>query len=446
MRQSYPLQSQTMQTIPISSIIVDPERQRSSFDDTAQGELNESIQTHGLISPIIIRIEADGPHLVAGERRLRGVSLLATLGIAIKHAGEPVPRGSIPIIDFGSLSTLQQQELEYAENAHRQDLTWQENLRATERLHTLRTAQAAGRGEVQTINATAEEIFGRSDGSFRDTVRTALVVAKHMDNPAVAKAPTLREAAKVIRRVEETGRREHLAAVQGTRSISERYKAYQTDCLSWMKDQPDAQFDVILTDPPYGMGADTFGDAAGRMAGIDHEYADGAEETHALLRACIPEWFRLAKAQAHLYIWCDIDMFAELRTMCRDAGWWTFRTPLINLKPEGGRVPWPENGPRRSYELCLFAVKGKRPVTSIRPDYFESRLTEGNFGHGAQKPVEAYVELLKRSCRPGDTVLDSFAGTGTIFPAAAAVGVNAVGTEMAQAAYGICLERIASLS
>lgn len=444
-RQSYPLQSPLMKTLLITSIIIDPERQRQKFDDTAQGELNESIQAQGLISPVIIRMESGVPHLVAGERRIRAVSTLSILGVSIRHGGLPVPPGHIPVLDFGELSPLAQQELEYAENAYRQDLTWQENVSATERLHALRTAQAAARGESQTINDTATEIFGRSDGSFRDTVKSSLVVAAHMDNQAVAKASSLKEAVKVIRRIEETGRREHLAAVQGTRSLSERFKVYHTDCLTWMKDQPDAQFDVILTDPPYGMGADTFGDAAGRMAGIDHNYQDGESQTTDLLSLCIPEWFRLAKDQAHLYIWCDIDLFPTLRELCRLAGWWTFRTPLINLKPEGGRVPWPEHGPRRSYELCLFAVKGKRPVTSIRPDYFESRLTEGNLGHGAQKPVEAYVELLKRSCRPGDTVLDSFAGTGTIFPAAAAMGVNAVGTEMAAAAYGICLERIAGL-
>ena len=138
-------------------------------------------------------------------------------------------------------------------------------------------------------------------------------------------------------------------------------------------------------------------------------------------------------------------MFCELREMCRLAGWWTFRTPLVNIKPEGGRVPWPEHGPRRSYELCLFAVKGKKTVNTIRPDYFESRLSEGNFGHGAQKPVEAYVELLRRSTRPGDTVLDSFAGTGTIFPAAAELGLNAVGVELESAAYGICLQRIGEI-
>lgn len=435
-----------MKFIPISAIIIDEARQRQKFDDTAQGELNESIENNGLISPVVVSLDSDGhPHLVAGERRLRAVSTLNILGKQLMHGGARIPAGHIPALDFGELSPLQKQEIEYAENAYRQDLTWQENVAATERLHSLRTAQAVSKGETQTVKATAQEIFGRSDGSYHDTVKSSLVVAAHMANPAVAKASSLKEAVKVIRRVEEKGRREHLAAVQGTKSVSDQFKVYHTDCLSWMKDQPDEQFDVILTDPPYGMGADTFGDAAGRMAGIDHEYSDGQEETYRLLSRCIPEWFRLAKPQAHLYLWCDVDMFIELRTLCRATGWWTFRTPLINLKPEGGRVPWPEHGPRRSYEICLFAVKGKRPVTSIRPDYFESRLTEGNLGHGAQKPVEAYVELLKRSVRPGDTVLDSFAGTGTIFPAAAACGCNAVGTEMEAAAYGICLERIGKL-
>lgn len=436
-----------MLTIPVSTIVVSPERQRQDFDPTDQGELNESIQTHGLISPVIVRLVDGVPHLVAGERRVRAVSLLATLGISIKHAGVAIPPGQIVALDFGALSPLEQQEIEYAENAYRADLTWQENVRATERLHALRSAQAEAKAlPAPTINDTAQEIFGRADGAYRDTVKSSLVIAKHMDNPAVAKASSLKEAVKIVRRAEDITRREHLATLQGTKSVSEKYKVYNAETLEWMKGQSDAQFDVILTDPPYGMDADTFGDAAGRMSGIDHNYTDGADETHALLKACIPEWYRLAKPEAHLYLWCDIDMFGALRALCRDAGWWTFRTPLVNVKPEGGRVPWPEHGPRRSYELCLFAVKGKRPVTSIRSDVFESRLTEGNFGHGAQKPVEAYVELLKRSVRPGDVVFDGFAGTGTVFAAAAAVGCSAVGVEQNLAAYGICLERIGGLT
>jgi DNA modification methylase len=213
-----------------------------------------------------------------------------------------------------------------------------------------------------------------------------------------------------------------------------------------METQPDAQFDVILTDPPYGMDADSFGDGAGRLtnAGHGHRYQDGKDETILLLEKCIPHFYRLAKPQSHLYLWCDIDLFHWLRDQCRLAGWHVHRTPLVNVKPEGGRVPWanPPCGPRRAYELCLFAEKGGRQVTAIKPDVFESRLVEGNLGHGAQKPVQAYVELLSRSVRPGDTVFDAFAGTGTIFPAAAAVKCSAVGVEQEAAAYGTCLKRI----
>ena len=436
-----------MQTIPLSAIIIAVARQRQDFDPTAQGELNESIQKQGIISPIVLRKEGEDYALVAGERRLRAVSTLDILGIRISHAGKPIPQGHIPYIDFGTLNPLEQQELEYAENAYREDLTWQENVRATQQLHALRQSQGRVSDPefVQSINATASELLGRSDGAFRDQIKSSLVVASHMDNPAVAKAASLKEAVKIIRRVDETARREHLASMVGTRSLGDRFQCYHSEAVTWLKDCPDSTFDVILTDPPYGMDADSFGNAAGRMAGIEHAYTDGAEPTILLLAKCIPEWFRVAKEQAHLYLWCDIDLFPQLRALCRLAGWWTFRTPLINVKPEGGRVPWPEHGPRRAYEMCLYAVKGKRPVTAIRNDVFESRLTEGNFGHGAQKPVEAYIELLKRSTRPGDVVLDSFAGTGTIFPAAHALGLSAVGTELEAAAYGICVERLAGL-
>jgi site-specific DNA-methyltransferase (adenine-specific) len=437
-----------MKTILLSSIIIPEDRQRKKFDETSAGELMGSIASVGLLCPIILDFSKDEvASLVAGECRYKAISMLHKLGKAITHMRAEVPLGSIPYLSYAELTPLQRQEIEYAENAYRQDLTWQENVAATERLHALRTAQKLAEpfALTQTVSDTAQEIFGRSDGSYRDTVRSSLVVASHMDNPSVAKASTLKEATKIIKRIEETKRHEYLASVVGKVSLSERYKVYNEEALSWMKNQPNEQFDIILTDPPYGMDADSFGDAAGRMSGIEHAYSDGAAPTLELLSQCVPEWYRLAKEQAHLYIWCDIDMFIELRTLCRKAGWWTFRTPLINLKPEGGRVPWPEHGPRRSYEICLYAVKGKKPVVTIRPDYFESRLTEGNFGHGAQKPVEAYIELLLRSARPGDVVLDSFAGTGTIFPAAKALGLHAVGTELEAAAYGICLKRIGEL-
>jgi hypothetical protein len=158
-----------------------------------------------------------------------------------------------------------------------------------------------------------------------------------------------------------------------------------------------------------------------------------------------PELTRVSAVESHLYVWCDIDGFHFLRDLFQANGWWCFRTPLINIKREGGRVPWPDHGPRRCYELVLYAVRGKLPTTAIYRDVFESTLEGGNLGHGAQKPVEAYTELLKRSTRPGDTVLDCFAGTGTILVAAHELKLRSVAVEKEASAYGTCIERLRGL-
>lgn len=431
----------------ISAIHIPPERQRTDIPDDHIGELMSEFSQPkiGLLNPIVIERQGDKEILLAGECRLRAVQLLYKLGGTLYHQGTAVPAGCIPSTTFDELTELQRMEIEYSENARRRDLTWQENAKALALLNALRAKQAELEGRQHTYKAVAEEVFKRGDGEFAGQVSDSVLVARHLDNPAVAKASSLKEAKKILVREDEKKRREVLAREVGLQSIGDRFKVYNANCLDWMREQPADQFDVILTDPPYGMNADEFGDAAGKMVGIDHQYKDDEVHMKALLSKAIPEFYRLAKPEAHLYLWCDIDYFLWLRERCAAAGWWVHRTPLINIKPSGGRVPWPEHGPRRSYELCLYAVKGKRRVTSIVLDTFESRLTEGNLGHGAQKPVEAYVDLLKRSTRPGDVVLDAFAGSGTIFPAAHMVGCSAVGVELSPHAYGICLERIKEL-
>jgi DNA modification methylase len=158
----------------------------------------------------------------------------------------------------------------------------------------------------------------------------------------------------------------------------------------------------------------------------------------------IPLTWAVAKEQAHLYLCCDIDQFIFLRTMLQEVGWWVHRTPLINYKVDGNRVPWPEHGPQRKWELVLYAVKGKKTTTRIYPDVIMTRGDE-NLGHGAQKPVELFVDLLRRSVKAGDSVLDPFAGTGTIFPAAHQLLCRATGIELDEASYGIALKRLEEL-
>ena len=67
-------------------------------------------------------------------------------------------------------------------------------------------------------------------------------------------------------------------------------------------------------------------------------------------------------------------------------------------------------------------------------------------GHGAQKPVALFQNLLQRSVKPGDRVLDSFAGSGPLLEADANCQCYSVLLEAVPAYYGMCLKRAERLT
>lgn len=433
-----------MQLIPLESILVAPNRQRREFEAQALMDLSESIRTHGLMHPPVIRESDAGPVLVAGERRLRAIATLYGLGDTFTHDGAPIPEGMVPCASLGSLDPLAAEEAELEENIRRVDLSWQERAQATARLHALRTAQAAARNTGHTIADTALEVRGRSDGEYHDATRKEIILAAHMDKPEVAKAKSPKEAFKALKQAEQREANARLGASVGATYSADALSVFNEDCLIWLATCPSNSFDVILTDPPYGMGADSFGDAGGSLSGLTHAYDDSLEAWEQLMSRWTVEAFRVAREQAHAYVFCDIDNYPHLRAMMTSAGWTVHRTPIIFNKLTAQRVPWPEHGPRRHWEMCLYAMKGKKPVNTIAPDVVTCAV-DANLGMAAQKPVALYTELLRRSCRPGDRVLDTFCGTGPIFPAAHELKLTAVGVEQNVSTYGIALKRIEDL-
>lgn len=430
-----------MRLLPASELLVPTNRQRREFNPDDLLKLQYSIEHLGLMHPLVVR----GNTLVAGERRQRAIRQIWELEGSITCHNQTIPPGFYPVIDMGELSEVEALEAEYEENVIRTDLTWQEKASAYERLHLLRSAQQVQRGSVQTVADTAKEITGRADGYFQDSIRQNLILAKHLDNPLVAKAKDAREAFKILKREEESREMEYLAAAVGPTFGAHSHRLLLGDTIEGMVGLVENSFDIILTDPPYGMGADDFGDGAGKLTGITHEYDDSFESFERLMEAAAVQFARVARPAAHLYVCCDLDNFFFLRSLFTRVGAWNvFRTPLINVKDGSGRVPLPEHGPRRQYETILYGYRGGRRVTAIYPDVIHSRGDE-NLGHGAQKPVELFTNLLRRSARPGDTCLDPFAGTGTIFPAAHGLKVAATGIEKEPAYYGIAVKRIEAL-
>jgi len=422
-----------VETLPIHTITIPENRHRGEFDEKKIEELMDSILAVGNLHPPVLRNSEDT--LLAGERRLRAISLISERGLSYFCAGVTVSPGHVAILRAKELSDIELREAELEENLRRVDLSWQERERAIADLHNLRTEQTNGK---QTFRDTATELLGREPNRAEPTimVRNAGIIAQHLDDPDVLKAKNSKEAMKIITKKAERKLRELLAEQYGSESVSEKHCLENIDAITGMKALDDALIDVVLSDPPYGIEAQNFGD----QAEGDHLYDDSYETWIDLMKAFANESFRITKDQAHAYIFCDPRRFNELSEIFYQAGWNVWNTPIIWDK-SNGMLPRPDHGPRRTYETILYAIKGEKTTTAVYNDVIRFA-AESDRQHAAQKPVGLYVNLLRRSTMPGDKIIDPFAGSGTIFPAALEVNCFAFGFELDPASYAIALGRM----
>lgn len=432
--------------IPIEQVYVPEDRQRQEFDAAAINELQDSIQTNGLLQAIVVREQDGKTMLVAGERRLMAVGQIWSFGGSFKYGGVEVVPGRIPYLNVGELTPLERMRAEYEENERRVNLSWQEKARATKLLSDLLYLEAETAGRPAPTATQVAALRRPEAVLLGDAITTAsreVAICRYLDDPEVKKAPTLRDATKLIKRRESAAKAQALGEALGPQVIANSHTLIHADVFEWAMTAAINQFDVVLTDPPYGMEADDFGDSGGKAAG-GHLYADGAEIVTRFIKDLPAVLFAITKPNAHTYIFCDIEFFPFWKSSMQASGWKVFRTPLIWHKPAAYRAPWPDKGPQRKYETLLFAAKGEMKVTKMVGDVL-TYPADDNLGHQAQKPVDLFIDLLRRSTVPGMRVLDCCAGSGPIFAAAQECKLFATGVEKDAVAYGIAAKRIQQL-
>jgi ParB family chromosome partitioning protein len=97
----------TRATLPVEQIQTNPYQPRKLFDDDEIGHLSESIKSHGILQPLVVRPVGEQFQLIAGERRLR----------AAQAAGlREVP---VSIVNFDDQQVF---EASLVENIQRSDL------------------------------------------------------------------------------------------------------------------------------------------------------------------------------------------------------------------------------------------------------------------------------------------------------------------------------------
>lgn len=442
------------QFIPLTSITIGP-RQRKKIESQPLADLVESIKQRGILhAPTYQRIDGENGDvwkLIVGERRTKAMMKLHEANIPFRYNGEFVPHNTLPIVTLhDNLSRADLKQIEYDENKIREALPWQDEVEALADIHRLRQeeADAAGR-KPQTMKETAEQLIAEgvvenvSVKSVSDRISRATAIAENLHNPTIQKARNETEAYNLLLKAEEekinaTLARRRIAAHSTLPDIVIR----QGDALTILPALESGIADLILTDPPFGIGADTGGFRQRTVH--HHNYEDTPENARALAQAIILDGFRIAKPMANLFIFCDIDLFHTLKEMAGRVGWVPFRTPIIWRKSMSeGMAPWQGKGFRRTYEMLFWATKGQRGLISSPVDVLdEARVSRSERTHAAEKPVELLKQLIEASTLPGDFVLDPCCGSGSTLVAAKLAKRTGLGIELDQTFYNTAMSNL----
>jgi len=187
------------------------------------------------------------------------------------------------------------------------------------------------------------------------------------------------------------------------------------DCMDLMRDTPDGFFDLAIVDPPYGAG-DTIFDTSKVVANKTTKHAP-------------KQWNNAVPDAAY---------WAELFRVSKHAIAWGGNYFSPYLPPSRGWIVWD----KKYQGMHSFASAELAFSTFDRnAEMFSWRKPEAK-EHPCQKPVALYEWLLENYAKPGQRVLDTHLGSGSIAIACHYFGAHLTATEIDPDYYAAACQRI----
>jgi site-specific DNA-methyltransferase (adenine-specific) len=190
------------------------------------------------------------------------------------------------------------------------------------------------------------------------------------------------------------------------------------DCLEAMKQYPDKHFDLAIVDPPYGIGANkmTLGNGKKKV------YRGSADWD-----AAIPKreyWDQLFRVSKNQVVWGGNYMTEFLPP---SMGWLFWDKGTGENDFADGELAWTSfSGALRKISKSWVGSNAKDECSRIHP---------------TQKPIYLYKWILDRHAKPGDRILDTHLGSGSIAIACHDYGFDLTGYEIDADYYAAALKR-----
>lgn len=238
---------------------------------------------------------------------------------------------------------------------------------------------------------------------------------------------------------------------------------YHGDCLEVLRHLPDGSVDAVVTDPPYSSGGAFRADRVNfttdekytnqQFQGARPNFSGDNMDQRAWSSWCY-EWLsacrRVSSPGAHLCCFTDWRQLPTLVDVIQWAGW-VWRGVLVWDKTEAAKAPHIGYFGYQA-EFVAWATNGKvgrRPNLANggegrMPGVFRQAVSASDKFHQTGKPTPV-MEWLVRSCPPGGTVLDPFAGSGTTGVACKRKGRNCILVEREQAYCDIAVRRLSEV-
>ena len=183
-------------------------------------------------------------------------------------------------------------------------------------------------------------------------------------------------------------------------------EVFHGDCMEFMAGCKDGQFDLVVVDPPYGIGVDGQKESTSTHGGRKaYEFKGWDNEPPT------PEYFReLFRVSKNQIIW--------------GANYFT-----ANLPASMGWIFW-DKGQRicnSDGELAFTSFDQALRVVNINRAFIGQ---QGGAIHPTQKPIKLYLWLLRNYAKPGDKILDTHLGSQSSRIAAYKLGFDFWGCEI----------------
>ncbi len=227
---------------------------------------------------------------------------------------------------------------------------------------------------------------------------------------------------------------------------------FREDAVAGLQRIPDASVDLLIADPPYGLGKD-YGNDSDKLDAKNYLAWTGQ-----WIAAALPK----LKPNASLYIFLtwrySPEIFVMLKqhmTMVNEIIW-DRRVPsmggstrkyssvhdtigfFVNAKDyyfdlDAVRIPYDAETKKARSRSIFVGAKWLEIGYNPKDVWSVSRLHREHrerADHPTQKPLEIIERMVKASCPPGGIVLDPFMGSGTTAVAAKRCGRHFVGFEL----------------